>query len=188
MKTDVTSNAKKYCQTGRDRRRAAEHPGSSQKTEELVAQAQFRMDAAMRETFLALLASPGNRFPTETLRRRPKPFVRTGALSSRGEAGTPRGTDLATLSRWVPARTDAAMSAFLDGMWVDPGVPPLCKPELIDTDKWQPPPSLRATKTNDPAQKRAFEQAAHEWLKVADDVERMENSRLASSRGTRVRI
>jgi hypothetical protein len=47
---------------------------------------------------------------------------------------------------------------------------------------------LRVTKTNDPVQKRAFEQAAHEWLNVADAVERMENSRLASSRGTRVRI
>jgi hypothetical protein len=47
---------------------------------------------------------------------------------------------------------------------------------------------LRATKTNDPVQKRAFEQAADGWLKVADDVERMESSRLASSRGTRVRI
>ena len=93
MKTDVTSNAEKYCQTGRDRRRAAEHPENSQKREELVAQAQFRMDAAMRQTFLALLASAREPFPTETLRKTPKRFVRTGPLGSRGgQAGTRRGT------------------------------------------------------------------------------------------------
>ena len=97
MKNDVTSNAEKYCQTGRDRR-AAEHPENSQKREELVAQTQFRMDAAMRETFLALLASAREPFPTETLIKKPKPFVRTGALSSRRGAGTPRSRPRDTLS------------------------------------------------------------------------------------------
>jgi len=61
----------------------------------LVAQAQFCMDAAMRETFLALLASSREPYalPIETLGRKPKPFVRTGALSSRaGQAGTRPGT------------------------------------------------------------------------------------------------
>ena len=33
---------------------------------------------------------------------------------------------------------------------------------------------LRALRTNDPSQKRAFEEAAREWLTLADDVERME--------------
>jgi hypothetical protein len=77
MKTDVTSNAEKYGQTARDRTRAAEHRESSQKTEELLAQEQFRMDTAMRETFLSLLASSRQRceFPTQTLRRKSKPFV-----------------------------------------------------------------------------------------------------------------
>ena len=40
---------------------------------------------------------------------------------------------------------------------------------------------LRATRTNDPFQKRAFEEAAREWLALADDVERMETLRLASA-------
>ena len=95
MKTDATSNAEKFYQTARDCRRAAEHTESSQEREEWLAQAQFYMDAAMRETFIALLASSRERgeFPTEALRRRPKPFVRTGALSSRGgQVGTQRGT------------------------------------------------------------------------------------------------
>src|SRR4051812_46411030 len=35
---------------------------------------------------------------------------------------------------------------------------------------------LRALRTNDPSQKRAFEEAAREWLTLADDVERMENA------------
>jgi hypothetical protein len=37
---------------------------------------------------------------------------------------------------------------------------------------------LRATRTNDPSKKRAFEEAAHTWLKLADDVERMDRVRL----------
>ena len=41
---------------------------------------------------------------------------------------------------------------------------------------------LRALRTNDPSQKRAFEEAAaREWLTLADDVERMETLRLASA-------
>jgi hypothetical protein len=40
---------------------------------------------------------------------------------------------------------------------------------------------LRALRTNDPSQKRAFEEAAREWLTLADDVERMEMLRLASA-------
>jgi hypothetical protein len=39
---------------------------------------------------------------------------------------------------------------------------------------------LRAAKTNDAFQQRAFEQAAHNWLKVADDVERMERNRTSA--------
>jgi hypothetical protein len=114
MKTDVTSNAKEYCPTGRDRRRAAERPENSQKTEELVAQAQFRMDAAMRQTFLALLASAREPFSTETLRKKPKPFVRTGALRSRGEAGTPRGRPRDTLSMGAGAdrRSDVSFPGW----------------------------------------------------------------------------
>ena len=116
MKTDVTSNAEKYCQTGRDRRRAAEHPENSQRTKELVAQAQFRMDAAMRETFLALLASAREPFPTETLRKKPKPFVRTGALSSRGgRAGTRRGTgphDTLSMGAGADRRSDVSFPGW----------------------------------------------------------------------------
>jgi hypothetical protein len=110
MKTDVTSNAEKYCQTGRDRRRAAEHLENLQKREELVAQAQVRMDAAMRATFLALLASAREPFPTEALRKKPKPFVRTGALRSRGEAGTPRGRPRDTLSMGAGAHRPSDVS------------------------------------------------------------------------------
>ena len=38
---------------------------------------------------------------------------------------------------------------------------------------------LRATRTNDPSKKRAFEEAARTWLKLADDVERMDRVRLS---------
>jgi hypothetical protein len=38
---------------------------------------------------------------------------------------------------------------------------------------------LRAARTNDPSKKRAFEEAAREWLKLADDVEQMERNRLS---------
>jgi hypothetical protein len=37
--------------------------------------------------------------------------------------------------------------------------------------------NLRAAKTKDAFQQRAFKQAADSWLKVADDVERMERNR-----------
>jgi hypothetical protein len=40
---------------------------------------------------------------------------------------------------------------------------------------------LRATRAKDPFQKRAFEEAAREWLVLADDVERMETLRVASA-------
>ena len=40
---------------------------------------------------------------------------------------------------------------------------------------------LRALRTNDPSQKRAFEEAAREWLTLADDVERMEMLKVASA-------
>ena len=118
MKTDVTSNAEEYCQTARDRRRAAEHPENSQRTKELVAQAQFGMDAAMRETFLALLASSREprAFPIETLGRIPKPFVKTGALSSRGgQAGTRRGTgprDTQSMGVGADRRSDVSFPAW----------------------------------------------------------------------------
>jgi hypothetical protein len=113
MKNDVTSNAEKYCQSGRARR-AAEHPENSQRTQELVAQAQFRMDAAMRETFLALVASSREpcALPIETLGRKPKPFGRTGVLSSRG---TRRGTGSRdTLSMGVGAdrRSDVSFPGW----------------------------------------------------------------------------
>jgi hypothetical protein len=39
---------------------------------------------------------------------------------------------------------------------------------------------LRALRTNDPSQKRAFEEAAREWLTLANDVERMEMLKVAS--------
>ena len=39
---------------------------------------------------------------------------------------------------------------------------------------------LRAARTNDP-EKRAFEEAAREWLKLADDVEQMERDGLSPS-------
>jgi hypothetical protein len=35
-------------------------------------------------------------------------------------------------------------------------------------------------RTNDPSQKRAFEEAAREWLTLANDVERMEMLKVAS--------
>lgn len=40
---------------------------------------------------------------------------------------------------------------------------------------------LRAMRTNDPSKKKAFEEAAREWLKLADDVEQMERDRLSLS-------
>jgi hypothetical protein len=40
---------------------------------------------------------------------------------------------------------------------------------------------LRAARTNDPSKKRAFEEAAREWLKLAEDVEQMERDRLSPS-------
>jgi hypothetical protein len=40
---------------------------------------------------------------------------------------------------------------------------------------------LRAARTNDPSRKRAFEEAAGEWFKLADEVEQMERDRLAPS-------
>jgi hypothetical protein len=42
---------------------------------------------------------------------------------------------------------------------------------------------LRATRTDDPSKKRAFEEAAREWLKLADEVEQMERDRLSHSKG-----
>jgi len=40
---------------------------------------------------------------------------------------------------------------------------------------------IRAARTNDASKKRAFEEAAREWLKLADDVEQMERDRLGPS-------
>lgn len=40
---------------------------------------------------------------------------------------------------------------------------------------------LRAARTSDPSRKRAFEEAAEEWLKLADEVERMEREKLRPS-------
>jgi hypothetical protein len=40
---------------------------------------------------------------------------------------------------------------------------------------------LRAMRTNDRSKKKAFEEAAREWLKLADDVEQMERDRLSLS-------
>jgi hypothetical protein len=41
--------------------------------------------------------------------------------------------------------------------------------------------SFRAANTKDAFQQRAFKQAADNWLKVADDVERMERNRMRVS-------
>ena len=46
---------------------------------------------------------------------------------------------------------------------------------------------LRAARTNDPSKKRAFEEAAGEWLKLADDVEQMERDRLSPTLTTTAR-
>ena len=40
---------------------------------------------------------------------------------------------------------------------------------------------LRAARTNDPSRKRAFEEAAREWFKLADEVGQMERNRLSPS-------
>jgi hypothetical protein len=46
---------------------------------------------------------------------------------------------------------------------------------------------LRAARTDDPSKKRAFEEAAREWLKLADDVEQMERDRLSPTLSTSAR-
>jgi hypothetical protein len=41
---------------------------------------------------------------------------------------------------------------------------------------------LRAARTNDPSQKGAFEEAARQWLKLADEVERTDRNRMVLCR------
>jgi hypothetical protein len=40
---------------------------------------------------------------------------------------------------------------------------------------------LRAARIDDPSRKKAFEEAAREWFKLADEVEQMERNRLSPS-------